>query len=78
MRNIAYLIKESSMGYFEIMDLPYAVFLSLLKHFRIFELEQTEKGRKLLKQSEFLNQTEPDWIKLRGQKSYKKVKNQEK
>lgn len=74
MRNIAYLIKQSQMSYFEVMQLPYAVFLSLLKQFRIFELEQTEEGRKALLQSNTLHKTEPDFARIRNSKGYQKVK----
>lgn len=71
MRNIAYLIKTSGMSFKEIMDLPYSVFLSLLKHFRLIEIEQTEEGRKMLAKGKMLDQTEPDWNKIRKIKDYK-------
>lgn len=73
MRNIAFLIKESGMGYREVISLPYAVFLSLLKHFRIFQIEQTEEGRKLLMRSGTLYQKEPDWAAIRNSEEYQKV-----
>lgn len=70
--NISYLIKESGMSYFEVMNLPYAIFLGLLKHFRMFALMQTEEGQKMLQQEKLLSQTEPDWGRLRNQEFYKK------
>lgn len=74
MRNIVFITKQTGMTYQEIMELPYAVFLAYLKHLRIFELEQTEEGRKLLMQTNVLNATEPDWARIRSQKVYKQVK----
>lgn len=65
-------MKESSMGYNEVMNLPYAIFLGLLKHFRIFTMMQTEEGQKVLQQEKLLSQTEPDWGRLRDQEFYKK------
>lgn len=65
MRNIAFVTKEFGMGYQEIMDLPYAVFLSYLKWGRVFILEQTEKGRDLLYKESAIHQTEPDWSRVR-------------
>lgn len=73
MRNIAYLIKSSGMGFNEIMNLPYSVFLSLLKHFRLMEIEQTEEGRKMIAKSKILDQTEPDWNRIRKIKNYRKI-----
>lgn len=74
MRNLAFLIKESGMSHYELIQLPYSVFLSYLKQFRIFQLEQTEEGRKALYQSSILQQKEPQWNKIRNQDGYKQVK----
>lgn len=71
MENITYLIDKSKMDYFTIMKLPYAVFLSLLKHFRLFDLKSTPEGLKLLKQSERLKQSEPNFNRLRNSELYK-------
>ena len=48
MRNISFICKEYGWTYQEVMDMPYIVFLSFLKWTRIFQVEQTEKGRELL------------------------------
>lgn len=72
MENIAYLMSKSKMSYFEIMKLPYAVFLSLLKHFRLFDLQSTSEGRELLAKSKRLYETEPDLDKLRNSGFYQK------
>lgn len=39
MKDITYLMLKSRMGFNEIMELPYAVFLSLVKNFMFFEFE---------------------------------------
>lgn len=69
-------MKESNMGYNEVINLPYAVFLSLLKQFYILRLEETEEGREILREANVLNKSdnfsEPDWSRLRGLKGYKK------
>ncbi|MEA4926302.1 MAG: hypothetical protein VB084_13450 [Syntrophomonadaceae bacterium] len=72
MENIAYLMDKSKMDYFKIMKLPYAVFLSLLKHFRLFDIQSTPEGRELLKKSKRLYETEPDLGKLRNSEFYQK------
>lgn len=71
MLNITYLMDKSNMDYFSIMKLPYAVFLSLLKQFRLLDLKSTPEGLKLLKQSERLRQSEPNWDRLRNSNIYK-------
>ncbi len=65
MQNIAFIMKESSMGFYETLKLPYAVFLSLLKHFKLFILQQDPEYRQQLKKQKMLYQTEPDWDRLR-------------
>lgn len=78
MRNIVFVNVKTGMGFNTILDLPFAIFLSYLKQLRIFEIEQTEEGRKALSQSNNLNKTEPDWAKIRNSKGYQKVKSKAK
>lgn len=72
MENIAYLMDKSKRDYFEIMKWPYVVFLSLLKHFRLFDIKSTPEGRTLLEKSKRLYETEPDLGKLRNSVFYQK------
>lgn len=60
------------MGFNEVMELPYAVFLSLLKHTRILQLEETPEGQQLLSKSRLLSQTEPDWDRIRKSENYQR------
>lgn len=62
------------MDYFTILKLPYAVFLGLLKHFRIFILQQTPEGQEYLRKAKLINKKEPDWRRIRGLEGYRKVK----
>lgn len=64
-------MNKSKMDYFTIMKLPYAVFLSLLKHFQLFDLQSTPEGREVLAKSKRLYQTEPELDKLRNSKFFK-------
>ncbi len=73
MRNIVFVSKEIGMSFNEVMELPYAVFRSYLKHLRIFQIEQTPEGRKALYKEGTLYQTEPNWDKIRSSKSYTRV-----
>lgn len=68
MKNVAYLIKESGMGYKEVMELPYQIFLSLLKQFRVLDLESTEEGREYLEQCRVLRTKEADLTAFRNLK----------
>ena len=70
MRNVAFIMKEYRMGYFEVMRLPYSIFLSLLKWGQIFILEQTQEGRDILYEESTIHQTEPDLGKLRQLSGY--------
>lgn len=65
MRNITYITKEYGMGFNEIMNLPYIVFLSYLKQARVTQLESSEEGRRALKQGEMVSKTEPDLARVR-------------
>lgn len=65
MRNVTFLTKEYGMSFVEIMELPYAVFLSYLKWARIFQIEQTPEGRDLLYKESAIYKTEPDWGSVR-------------
>lgn len=69
MKNVAYLIKNSGMGYREVIELPYQVFLSLLKQFMIFELESSEEGREYLQQCKILNTKDADLTRIRKLKN---------
>ncbi len=72
MRNIVYVNIKTGMGFETIMDLPYTIFLSYLKHLRIFDIEETPEGRKMLAKSHVLSKTEPDLAKIRELKTYQK------
>lgn len=65
MTNIAYVIQKGNMSYFEIMELPYVIFLSLLKQFQLFELMQNEDYRKQLQEQKLLERKDADLDSLR-------------
>jgi len=65
MENIAYLMQKGNMGFNEVYELPYAVFLSLLKQFQTFELmKNPEYQNELIKQKQ-RQATEPDWNRIK-------------
>lgn len=61
------------MNYFEVMALPYVVFLSYLKWTKIFKLEETEEGRKILYKEDAIYKTEPELNRLRQLQGYRKA-----
>jgi len=65
MTNIAYVMQKGNMNYFEIMELPYVIFLSLLKQFQMFELMQNEDYRKQLQEQKLLERKDADLESLR-------------
>lgn len=73
MPNIAYVNRKTGMSYFDLMKLPYTVFLSLLRENKIMDLQETEEGRAYLQQVERMKVTTPDLGKLRSMGSYKKA-----
>ena len=54
-----------NMGFNEVINLPYAVFLSLLKHFKLFELMKNPEYQKQIEQDKYLSATEPDFNRIR-------------
>ncbi|MBW7649785.1 hypothetical protein [Anoxybacillus sp. ST4] len=71
MEKIAYLNMKTRMSHTEIMNLPYAIFLSYLKHYQMFDLMSTPEGREYLEKCERIKQTIPDFAKLRQVSGYK-------
>ena len=71
MENVAYLMSKGNMNYFEVLSLPVAIFFSLLKQFRIFDLCKTEEGFKAYQRSKRLQITEPDLDRLRSSEFYR-------
>ncbi|MGX1902433.1 hypothetical protein ACT3HK_13955 [Thermolongibacillus altinsuensis] len=71
MEKVAYLNMKTRMSHTEIMNLPYAIFLSYLKHYQMFDLMSTPEGREYLEKVERAKQTEPDFAKLRKVSGYK-------
>jgi hypothetical protein len=71
MKNFTYLNRKTKMTHDELLKLSYPVFLSYLKHNYIFDLQQTEEGRKQLEQIERYKVTTPDFAKLRMNAGYK-------
>lgn len=68
MQNIAFIMQKGNMGYTEVINLPYGIFLSLLKHFQLFELMQNPEYQKEFekqKNLKCLKATEPDWARVR-------------
>jgi hypothetical protein len=71
MEKIAYINMKTRMSHTEIMNLPYAIFLAYLKQYQLYDLMSTEKGREYLEKVKRINQTEPDFAKLRQVSGYK-------
>lgn len=71
MEKVAYLNMKTRMSHTEIMNLPYAIFLSYLKQYQMFDLMSTSEGREYLEKVERVKQTEPDFAKLRKVSGYK-------
>jgi hypothetical protein len=59
------------MGYEQIVNLPYSIFLSLMKHNQMMDLEETPEGRDYLDKLRRLNTTEADLGSLRKLAGYK-------
>lgn len=73
MKSIAFIIKESSMGFNEVMNLPYTIFLSLLKQFQMLYLLKDQDYVDAMKNEKLLSTTEPDWSRLEPLIERKKV-----
>lgn len=71
MTNITYLTRRTMMGYEQIMELPYPIFLSYLKHNRIMDMQETPEGREYLEKIERIKVKTPDFAKLRQVSDYK-------
>lgn len=55
MENIAYIMKNSGHTYYDIMKMPYAVVLSMVKHFRLQELLQIPEWREEYYKQKYIN-----------------------
>lgn len=72
MENITYVMEKSNSDFFTVMKMPYAVFLSSLKHFRLREIQSTPEGRELLEKSKRRFNTKADLGAIRALTGYKK------
>lgn len=64
MGQIAFIIKESGMGFNEVMELPYSIFLSLLKQFQLNYLRKDPNYVQAMERDKVLQQTELQWDRL--------------
>jgi hypothetical protein len=64
MGQIAFLIKESGMGFNEVIELPYSIFLSLLKHFQLNYLRKDPNYVQAMERDKILKVVEPQWDRL--------------
>lgn len=71
MQNITYMTKYYNLSFQELMDSPYAVFLSYLKWARLYQLQETEEGRDALYKQGAIHQTEPELGRIRSLAGYK-------
>ncbi|WP_195837954.1 hypothetical protein [Tissierella pigra] len=70
MRQIVYISTKTSMGFNEILQLPYAIFLGYLKQLWVLQMEETQEGRDALYKESAIHQTEPDLGRLRQLNGY--------
>ncbi|MEH6957216.1 hypothetical protein [Neobacillus drentensis] len=71
--NITYLNRKTGMGYEQLMNLQYPIFLALLREHYILDLKETPEGREFLNQVERLKVTSPDFSKLKQLSGYQKA-----
>ncbi|MEI5909452.1 hypothetical protein WAK64_20700 [Bacillus spongiae] len=70
MTGISYMMISSGMSYFEVMKLPYAVYLSLSIQFQTRDALKTQQGQEMYKKADLLEQKTPDLDRLRSQNGY--------
>lgn len=58
-------MKETGMGHFEIMEMPFKFFLAYIKQAQIYQLQQTEEGRDALERGRMMTETKADIGKVR-------------
>ncbi|MDX8367860.1 hypothetical protein [Cytobacillus sp. IB215665] len=68
---INYLVAKSGRGHFEIMKLPYGVYLSQLKYFKLIDVLSTKEGQEMYKKEKVLSRKDPDVSRLRNFTGYK-------
>ncbi len=60
MSNIRRVMQYSNLNYYQALELPCDIFQLMVKNHYIEQLQQSEEGRKYLKECELYNETEPD------------------
>jgi hypothetical protein len=66
------VVKYTNMTQQEVLKMPHDLFLANYKYAFIEDKMQTEEGREYLRKAYRLQQTEPDYNKLRKLDGYKK------
>lgn len=70
MPSIKLVMDYGRLSFYEVMSLPCDVFLLMKKHAVIDRLNQTEEGRRYLKDCRRLSQTKPDYEALKSLPGY--------
>lgn len=68
---IKQVMDYSRLNYFEVMELPFDLFLLMKKHAFIDKMNETEEGRQYLKDCERLKKTKPDYSALKELPGYR-------
>lgn len=73
MHDIAFVISKGNMGYFEVMKLPFYIYLSLRKNLYILDLESSPEGIEFLKDQKRLLNKDADLTRIRQLSGYRKA-----
>lgn len=73
MHDITFVMSKGNMGYFDVIKLPYSVFLSIRKNLYIIDLESTPEGIDFLKDQKRLLNKDADLTRIRSLSGYRKV-----
>ncbi|WP_273130021.1 hypothetical protein [Bacillus weihaiensis] len=76
MSNFAYLGRKTGLNHYQLLKLPYSIYLLYLKHHQILDLQETQEGRDYLAKLSRLTNKEADLSSLRrfgGYKTQEKV-----
>ena len=71
MSNFAYLGRKTGLNHYQLLKLPYTIYLLYLKHHQILDLQETQEGRDYLNKLTRITNKDVDLTSLRRLGGYK-------
>lgn len=74
MHDVTFVMTKGNMSFFDVLKLPYSIFLSIRKNLWIIDMESTKEGQEFLAKQKRLMRKDADLGAIRQLSGYKKLR----